>query len=187
MPLGGSWRTDLACSGLAWLVACGFMVFRQRFRDTRWPAYAVGTVIVLHNCGYLWFWKQAQYEQRAEPTEALVELARAGEPVRIECFPYTEGNARLAVEMRLGESAPPIIWASTNPSFSRACLAIERQGARRDRPGEFPTGSAAEAPRWARSLRSTGRLSPGAAATLQLGRQQSTPAVPAARLSVRRD
>jgi len=187
MPRIPSRHTYLASAGLAWVVACGFMVFRQRFQNLRWPVYALGTVIVLHNCGYVWFWKQAQFEKRAEPTEALVELARAGQPVRIECFPYTEGNARLAVEMRLGESAPPIIWASTHPSFSRACLAIERQGARLDRLGEFPTGSAAEAPLWARSPRSTGRLSPGAATTLRLGRERSTPAVPTARLSVRQD
>jgi hypothetical protein len=187
MPRIPSRHTYLASAGLAWVVACGFMVFRRRFQYMRWPAYALGTVIVLHNCGYVWLWKRAQFEKRAEPTEALVELARAGEPVLIRCFPYNEQAARLAVEMRLGESAPPIIWASTHPSFSRACLAIERQGAQLDRPGEFPAGSAAEAPRWARSLRSTGRLSPGPAATPRLGREQSTPAVPAARLSVHPD
>lgn len=187
MPRIPSRHTYLASAGLAWVVACGFMVFRQRFQSLRWPVYALGTVIVLHNCGYVWFWKQAQYQERAEPTEALVKLARAGEPVRIECFPYNEQAARLAVQMRLGESAPPIIWASTNASFSRACLAIERQGARLDRPGELPAGSAAEAPLWARSPRSTGLLPTGAATTLRPGRGQSTPAVPAALLSVRRD
>ncbi len=187
MPRIPSRHTYLATAGLAWVVACGFMVFRQRFQSMRWPVYALGTVIVLHNCGYIWFWKQAQYEERAEPTEALVELARAGEPVRIECFPYNEGAARLAVEMRLGEAAPPIIWASTSPSFSRACLAIERQAVRRDRPGGFPAGAAADAPLWARSPRSTGPPSPGARTTPRPGREQSTPAVPAALLSVHRD
>jgi hypothetical protein len=147
MPRVPSRHTYLASAGLAWVVACGFMVFRQRFRDMRWPAYALGTVIVLHNCGYLWFWKQAQYEKRAEPTEALVELARAGEPVRIECFPYNEAAARLAVEMRLGESAPPIIWAPVRSSFDRGCLVVERlpawPSARSLRPVSLPPREAA--------------------------------------------
>jgi hypothetical protein len=140
MPRVPSRHTYLASAGLAWIVACGFMVFRERFRNLRWPAYALGAVIVLHNCGCLWLRKQAQYEERARPTEALIEAARTGSPVRVECFPYREDIARLAVALSLGGSAPRIIWAPVRSSFDRSCLAVEPSEARHPRLGGPPGG-----------------------------------------------
>jgi len=135
MPRIPSRHTYLASAGLAWIVACGFLAFSRRFQTFRWSTYALGAVIVLHNVGWIWFHKHEQYRERAEPTEVLVELARAGAPVRVGCFPYNEGIARLAVEMRLGDSAGEIIWAPAHDSFTRECLSVERPAARLDRSG----------------------------------------------------
>lgn len=148
MPRVPSRHTYLASAGLAWVVALGFLAFYRRFHQYRWPAYALGAAVVLHNCGYVWIVKQPQYVKRAEPTEVLVELARAGAPIRVSCFPYNLQLARLAIEMRLGDPDPEIIWSPERPSFDRGCLAVERPVARQDRS----SGAAAEAPPAAPSL-----------------------------------
>ncbi|MBI4875598.1 MAG: glycosyltransferase family 39 protein [Acidobacteria bacterium] len=126
MPRIPSRHTYLASAGLAWIVACAMMALWSRLKTVRWPVYVAGALIVLHNCGWIWIRKQAQYRERAEPTEALVELARGSDPIRVECFPYGEGIARLAVEMRVGQSAAPILWNAKHPVFTRACLSVER-------------------------------------------------------------
>ncbi len=152
MPRLPSRHTYLASAGLAWVVACGFLAFQRRFQGLRWPAYALGVAIVFHNCGYIWLRKQAQYVERAQPTEAIVELARTGAPIRVRCFPYNENTARLAIEMRLGISDPELIWTPEHSTFTRDCLAVEPQTARNDRRAESPAGLAVEAPPSKRSL-----------------------------------
>jgi len=123
MPRVPSRHTYLASVGLAWIVAAAFLAFRRRFQAAR-PrlAYALVAVLVLHNIGYILVKKRAQFLDRAEPTEALVELARQAQgPIRVRCFPYNAGAAHLAVEMRLGRT-PELIWEVTDSRFTRACL-----------------------------------------------------------------
>jgi len=124
MPRVPSRHTYLASAGLAWVVAAGFLVFYRRVRSPhRWPAYALAALILVHNCGYIWVKKRAQYLERALPTEALVDFARQADgPVYVRCFPYGAEVAELAVQMRLGKPPSSLIWAKTASHFSPACL-----------------------------------------------------------------
>jgi hypothetical protein len=128
MPHVPSRHTYLASAGLAWAVAAGLHVFYRRFeRPSRWPAYALTATILVHNCGYIWVKKRAQFLERAAPTEVLVDFARqAGGPVRVRCFPYGREVAELAVQMRLGKPPNSLVWAATGNRFSPACIEQDR-------------------------------------------------------------
>lgn len=130
MPRVPSRHTYLASAGLAWIVAAGFVAFWRRFQaSSRWPAYALVAVVLLHNCGYIWVKKRAQFLERALPTEALVDLARATDGViHVTCFPYNQETAELAVEMRLGKPAR-LVWERSSSDFSPACLETPSQPA----------------------------------------------------------
>jgi hypothetical protein len=123
MPRVPSRHTYLASVGLAWIVAAAFLAVRRRFQTSA-PrlVYAAMALVLLHNCGYIWITKHAQFIRRAEPTEALVEAARrATGPVVVRCYPYNAELAHLAVEMRLGRPHE-LVWAVTSSAFSPACL-----------------------------------------------------------------
>ncbi len=125
MPRIPSRHTYLASAGVAWLVGLGLIALYRRFPGYRWATCALGAVIVLHNCCYLWFYKRPQYVERAEPTEVLSKLVKAGAPIHVKCFPFNEGLARLVVRMRSGTEAPALIWESAGPQFNRGCISIE--------------------------------------------------------------
>jgi len=73
-------------------------------------SWGLAAVIVVQNCSYLWVRKQAQYLERAAPTEQLVLFAAGVQgPVYVHCFPYGTQLADLAVELRLHKHAYPII------------------------------------------------------------------------------
>lgn len=118
MPRVPSRHTYLASAGLALIVAAGFVVFRERMgKSHRWAVALVAILVVVHNCGYLWTKKQAQYLERAAPTEALVEFVRQREgPVYVHCFPYDFSAAHYAVELRLNEEVLPMPPEVEDPS-----------------------------------------------------------------------
>jgi hypothetical protein len=124
MPHVPSRHTYLASVGLAWVVASGLLLFYHQIRAPgRWPAYALAALMLVHNCGYVWVKKRAQYLERAVPTEALVEVARhADGPVYVRCFPYDRDIAELAVQLRLGKPASSLVWAKTGSQFTPGCL-----------------------------------------------------------------
>ncbi len=130
MPRVPSRHTYLASVGLAWVVAAGFLALRHRCQlSARWPIYAVATLLLVHNCGYILIKKRAQFLERAAPTEVLVEVARrASGPVSIHCYPYNYQVAQLALEMRLGKPPSSLIWRKTGGGFSPACIAAEGDG-----------------------------------------------------------
>ena len=111
MPRVPSRHTYFASAGLALVVASGFLVFRDRFhRSQPWAPVAVAALMLVHNCGYLWTKKQAQYLERAAPTEALIEFVRKVDgPVYLHCFPYSIWVAQWAVEVRLNKEVYPIM------------------------------------------------------------------------------
>jgi hypothetical protein len=104
MPHVPSRHTYFASAGLALLVAAGYLAVSRRFVFRAWLPYAVATVIVMHQCVYLWTRKHQQYVRRAAPTEELIRHARrvgAG-TLRLACFPYDISIARYAVDLRVG-------------------------------------------------------------------------------------
>jgi len=135
MPRVPSRHTYLASVGLAWIVAAAFLALRRRFRTAcQWLAPAVVAVVLLHNCGYIWIKKQAQFMERAQPTEALVEAARrATGPIVVRCYPYKAQAAQLALQMRLGRPHK-LVWAVTRSDFSPACLEETGAAAQRAQP-----------------------------------------------------
>jgi hypothetical protein len=66
------------------------------------------TMIVLHQCGYLWFFKHRQYYERAQPTEELLRVAEK-QPLEIhaKCFPYPSNIADSALRLRVDAMSRP--------------------------------------------------------------------------------
>lgn len=101
-----------ASIGLSWIVGMAFVCLADRWGEKhRAWVWALAAVIVIHNAGYLWTKKRAQFLERAASTEALVQLARQAKgPVRVERFPYLPVVASSAVEVELGPAAPPLVF-----------------------------------------------------------------------------
>jgi hypothetical protein len=109
MPFVPSRHTYLASVGLALVVGAAVLAAVDRSTRGTKAAAALALLIVMPNCLYLWTRKQKQYEDRAAPTEQLVEFARTvGDPVRVHCFPYGFDAAEWAVRIRLHKGAVKI-------------------------------------------------------------------------------
>jgi hypothetical protein len=68
---------------------------------------AIAAAVVLHNCGYLWIYKQRQFIERALPTVALAEALKSTHgPVVVNCFSYSRSIAQKVA----------IIAAETDPA-----------------------------------------------------------------------
>jgi hypothetical protein len=95
MPRVPSRHVYWASMGLGFVVASGLAAMPRRL------AAAVAMVIVVHNCGYMWWRKLPQYERRAAATENLVTFAeKTSGPITVKCFPYGPEVAIRAVQMR---------------------------------------------------------------------------------------
>jgi hypothetical protein len=101
-------QTYLATVGLSILVGLGMELVTKRS-----AVAALATVMLVHNVGILWVRKRAQFLHRAEPTERLIDLARATQgPIWVQCFPRTDWIAKEAV--RLGAGRLPeqdLVWS----------------------------------------------------------------------------
>lgn len=104
MPRIPSRHHYLASAGMALLVATAAVMMLARWRRPRLAGGLLAAAFLLHNGPYLWTYKRAQFEQRAEVTEALLRMVaeRPGEPVLLECPLLTAYEARMAVYYRLG-------------------------------------------------------------------------------------
>jgi len=92
----------LASVGVALLVGAAFLALRERAAmwGRPWLVPLTAALMLAHNCGYLWFYKQPQFLKRAEPTEALLDLVRERkQPVIVDCFPYPMHVAQWAVQL----------------------------------------------------------------------------------------
>ncbi len=116
MPRVPSRHTYLAGVGVALVIAIGLLALAARLSRPRWAVWAVLTVITIHQCVYVWFWKDQQFADRAAPTERLIQTVQAGETsVGVRCFPYDRSVAELAVRMRFGESMNVVFLAADAP------------------------------------------------------------------------
>ena len=110
MPRVPSRHTYFASVGIAIVVSAGFWTVRERFQARPWLSWGLAAAVVVHNCVYLWVWKQAQFLARAALTEQLVVFAAEVEgPVFLHCFPGGMEVAQWAVELRLDKQAYPMI------------------------------------------------------------------------------
>jgi hypothetical protein len=101
-------HTYLASLGLSILIGAAVLSVAGRKRS--W-GIALITVIIAHNCTYLWTKKQAQYEQRAEATEQLLQACRRNSAkIRIDCFPYSRWIAQYTVEIGAKRDWDESMW-----------------------------------------------------------------------------
>jgi multidrug transporter EmrE-like cation transporter len=110
MPRVPSRHTYWASAGLALIVASGFVAFRQRaaISNRRWLILAMATIIVVHQCVYLWTVLHRRYTFRAEPTEQLLKVAReTTRPIYANCFPYSTVIAQYAIQIGTEGSSKP--------------------------------------------------------------------------------
>src|SRR6185312_15041158 len=74
---------------------------------------ALVAVILIHNVGYLWTKKRAQFVQRAEPTERLIRLAKETDgAIWVRCFPRTDWIAKEAVHLATGKPDTVLVWSA---------------------------------------------------------------------------
>jgi hypothetical protein len=98
----------LASAGVALIVGAGMAALAERRRNV---AAVVCALMVIHNIGYLWTRKRAQFLERAEPTEEIIALARRTPgPIYIQCFPRPGLIAQEAVHLGAGKPLRDVIW-----------------------------------------------------------------------------
>jgi hypothetical protein len=117
MPRVPSRHTYLASAGLALIVAAGALAFRIRTAEKYpWALPALAALLVVHNSGYTLTRKHAQYKERAEPTEKLLQLARnTPGTLYLHCFPYGIEVAQLTLEVTGVKSREQLVIGGTPP------------------------------------------------------------------------
>jgi hypothetical protein len=99
-------QTYLASAGLAALVGIALARLYGEGGAPRKLAVTLVVIALVHNVGYLWTKKRAQFAERAQPTEQLIQLARQkGGPIWVQCFPRPPLIAQEA--LHLGAGLPP--------------------------------------------------------------------------------
>jgi hypothetical protein len=105
-------QTYLASAGLAALFGLAMARLWEEGGRARKIAAALVLVALLHNVGYIWIRKRAQFIARAQPTEQLIRMAREeGGPIWVQCFPLAPITAEAALRLGAGLPADEIIWS----------------------------------------------------------------------------
>jgi hypothetical protein len=116
-------QTYLASAGTALIVGCALATLAQR--RTRSLVAAVCTLMLVHNVGYLWTKKRAQFLERAAPTEQLIALAkRTHGPIYVQCFPRPPIVADWAVRLTTGRT--DLIWDPAQSRLAAATFCYDR-------------------------------------------------------------
>jgi hypothetical protein len=109
MPRVPSRHTYLASAALAMVVGYAYVQLSSRL-SRRWMT-AIAAAVIVHNCGYLWFYKQGQFLERAMPTVALIETLKSSDgQIVVECFPYAKTLAEQAARIAAGTSERRLIF-----------------------------------------------------------------------------
>jgi hypothetical protein len=104
-------QTYLASAGLALLFGLAAASAREVWPQRRRALATVLTVVLAHNVVYLWTKKQAQFEERAAPTDELIALARRTRaPIYVECFPLPSLVAEEAVRLGADRQPETLVW-----------------------------------------------------------------------------
>jgi hypothetical protein len=124
MPRVPSRHHYLAAVGCSLILALAATTLRERI-GRQWVIGLCALLIGVHHISYLWAVKYPQFRERSEPIEALLRYMRREQrrPVVIRCFPYSIGEARKAVVIRLGEPEASLILdtASSNADLPSFC------------------------------------------------------------------
>jgi hypothetical protein len=143
MPRVPSRHTYLASAGLSLVVAAGILAFRARAGRARsWAMPALVTLIIVHNCGYIWTRKHAQYVERAAPTESLIRLARrVPGPIYVRCFPYGPVIAQLALEVTGAKPSNLLVIGGPPPPPNAVSFCYDDRGRGNQSGGPPPSAS----------------------------------------------
>jgi hypothetical protein len=102
-------QTYLASAGLAMIV--GLALDNLERKLPRRLSLALAGVILIHNCGILWVKKRRQFEERAQPTEALLRRARDSRDVLVvRCFPQPRIVAEDALRLGAPDALSRLRW-----------------------------------------------------------------------------
>lgn len=120
-------QTYLASAGLAALVGLTLAQIWNGGGRSRQIAFAIAILMAVHNIGYLRIKKRAQFAARAEPTEALIRLARQTHgPIYVRCFPRPLLIAQQALKIGAGLDPSDIELtpdeAAARPPSATFCL-----------------------------------------------------------------
>jgi len=111
-------ETYIASAGLALLFGLA-----MSFLPDRRLVAAIAAVVLVHNVGYIWVKKRAQFVARAEPTNQLIAMARSTPlPIFVRCFPLNDWTAKEAVHTATGRPESDLIW---NQAEARARGAVD--------------------------------------------------------------
>jgi glycosyltransferase involved in cell wall biosynthesis len=131
MTIVPSRHTYLASVGLSFIVASGFLAFRNHAAvlKRQWLIPMLASVIVAHQCGYLWTVLHRRYTFRAEPTEQLLKIARETKgTIYANCFPYSTVIAQYAIQIAIEGPSKPVFEvgpeAAKHPEARNFCNAI---------------------------------------------------------------
>jgi hypothetical protein len=118
MPHVPSRHMYFASIGVGWIVAAGFLKFWEWWNpSSKWAAAALATLIIAHNCSYVWTKKQQQFLRRAAPNTALIEFATSSEgPFRVKCFPFGREAAMAAIAIGSPDRLSTAVWDPDAPS-----------------------------------------------------------------------
>jgi hypothetical protein len=85
-------------------------------------------LLIVHNCGYIWTRKHAQYVERAAPTEILLKVARQAQgPIYLHCFPYDKSIAQATLEVAgVKISEPPVIGSTPPVNATPLCFGLHK-------------------------------------------------------------
>lgn len=124
MPRVPSRHQYLAAVGCSLILALGATTLQERVARRRLIGLCA-LLIGVHHISYMWAVKYPQFRERSEPIEALLRYMRHEQrrPIVIRCFPYSFGEARRAVVIRLGEPESNLILdtASSNADLPSFC------------------------------------------------------------------
>lgn len=113
-------QTYLASAGLAALFGLAMVhLLAQKVRARQFAA-ALALAALLHNVGYIWLRKRAQFLARAQPTAQLIRAAREkGGPIWVQCFPLAPITAQAALQLGAGLAPEDIVWNQAEAGVRR--------------------------------------------------------------------
>jgi hypothetical protein len=113
-------QTYLAGAGLAALFGLAIERLWQDSGSARKVAAVLALAALLHNVGYIWFRKRAQFIARAQPTEQLIRMAReTGGPIWVQCFPLAPITAEATLRLDAGIPTEDIIWSQSDAAIRK--------------------------------------------------------------------